>query len=39
MKTEKVKKLVANLHDRKICSSHHKFKRSTKSWSSFEKSA
>ena len=37
MKIEKVQKLVANFHDKKICYSHQKFKTSMKSWISFEK--
>ena len=37
MKTEKVEKLVANLHDRKkICYTHNKCIASTKSWISIE---
>ena len=35
MKTEKVKKLVANLHDKTECYSHKKLKPTIKSWISF----
>ena len=38
MKIGKFEKLVANLHDKKICYTHKKFKTSTKSWASIEKS-
>ena len=32
MKIEKVEKLVANLHDKKICHTHKKFKTANKPW-------
>ena len=39
MKIEKVEKLAANLHDKRICNTHKKFKTSIKSCISIEKSA
>ena len=38
MKNEKVKKLVANLHDKTECYIYKKFKTGIKSWISFKKS-
>ena len=39
MKIKEVKKLVANLHDKKECYSRKEFKTDIKSWTSFEKSS